>query len=83
VYCRGFIVAVLAFALIDEVSLPGVQYWAEQIQLSPNEMPTIFVVGNKMDLLEERRVTVTQGECVASELGCLYHELSAKKQRWY
>ena len=43
-----------------------------------DEMPTLFVVGNKIDLVEERTVENEQAEIFANELGASYYEVSAK-----
>ncbi|KAH0793973.1 small GTP-binding protein [Histomonas meleagridis] len=80
-YYRGSIVALLVFSVIDEASLTDVKNWAQEMKSQTDEMPTIFVIGNKMDLVEERTVTTEQGESVAKELGACYYEVSAKSGR--
>jgi GTPase SAR1 family protein len=44
-------------------------------------MPILFVVGNKMDLVEERTVKTDEGEAVARDLRAIYFEVSAKSGR--
>ncbi|KAH0785781.1 small GTP-binding protein [Histomonas meleagridis] len=80
-YYRGSIVALLVFSLIEESSLNDVKSWAQEMKAQTDEMPTIFVIGNKMDLVDERTITTEQGEAVAKELGAFYYEVSAKSGR--
>jgi small GTP-binding protein len=76
-YYRGSIVALLVFSVIDAASLNEVRNWAEEMKGEVDEMPVLFVVGNKTDLLE-RKVEVSEGEGLANELKATYCEVSAK-----
>jgi small GTP-binding protein len=77
-YYRNSIVALLVFSVIDDRSLQDVQTWAEEMKQQTEEMPTLFVVANKIDLVDERRVLPEQGQAIAKELGATYAEVSAK-----
>jgi Fe2+ transport system protein B len=44
-------------------------------------MPAIFVIGNKCDLADERKISTEQGQKVSNELGSLFAEVSAKSGR--
>jgi small GTP-binding protein len=77
-YYRGSIVAVLVFSLIDEPSLNDVRNWAQEMQGQVDEMPVLFVVGNKCDLVEERKIEARAAEALAEELRATYCEVSAK-----
>jgi small GTP-binding protein len=77
-YYRNSIVALLVFSVIDDRSLQDVQTWAEEMKQQTEEMPTLFVVANKIDLVDERRVLPEQGQAVAKDLGAFYSEVSAK-----
>mgnify|MGYP001045440580 CR=1 FL=1 len=80
-YYRGSVIAVLVFSLVESSSLDDVKNWASEIKKQTEEMPKLFVVGNKMDLENERQVTTAQGEAVAKELEAIYVEVSAKSGR--
>jgi small GTP-binding protein len=80
-YYRGSIVALLVFSVIEEKSLQDVKDWADEIKQQADEMPVLFVVANKADLVDERTVTTDQGEAVSKELGAFYSEVSAKSGR--
>ena len=77
-YYRGAVIAILVFSLTKQDTLTDVKSWAEEIQQQTDEMPILFIVGNKMDLVDERQITSEQGEAVANELGGIYFEVSAK-----
>jgi GTPase SAR1 family protein len=46
-----------------------------------DEMPVLFVVGNKADLVDERTVKTDQGESLSKQLNAFYFEVSAKSGR--
>jgi small GTP-binding protein len=77
-YYRGSVVALLVFSLIDEPSLADVRGWAEEMKGQVDEMPALFVVGNKCDLADERRIEAAAAEGLAAALGAVYCEVSAK-----
>ena len=77
-YYRGSVIAVLVFSLTKPDTLQDVKSWAQEIQQQTDEMPVLFVVGNKLDLVDERQISTEQGEEVAKELNAIYFEVSAK-----
>jgi small GTP-binding protein len=77
-YYRGSIVALLVYAVNDEPSLQDVRNWAEEMKVQTDEMPVLFVVANKSDLVAERTISTEQGGAVAKELGAFFCEVSAK-----
>jgi small GTP-binding protein len=77
-YYRGAVVAVLVFSVTDVRSVPDIGNWAEELKLRTDKTPVLFVVGNKMDLIEERKVATEEGEAVARDINAIYCEVSAK-----
>jgi small GTP-binding protein len=77
-YYRGSVIAVLVYAVTDQASLDDVKNWADEMKIQTDEMPVLFVVGNKMDLVDERVVQYDHGESMAKELGAFFTEVSAK-----
>jgi small GTP-binding protein len=77
-YYRGAVVAVLVFSLTDDQTVKEVRGWADEIKMQTQNMPVLFVVGNKLDLTEERAVPVEQGEAVANDIEAIYYEVSAR-----
>jgi small GTP-binding protein len=80
-YYRGSVIALLVFSVIEEKSLQDVQDWADEMKQQTDEMPVLFVVGNKSDLVDERTVTTDQGESLSKQLNAFYFEVSAKSGR--
>ncbi len=52
--------------------------WVSLVNANVKEMPILFVVGNKNDLVEERKVESEQAELFAKKIGAFYYEVSAK-----
>jgi small GTP-binding protein len=80
-YYRGSIVALLVYAINDETSLQDVRNWVDEIRQQTEEMPAIFVVGNKSDLADERKISTDQGQAISNQLGAFFAEVSAKSGR--
>jgi small GTP-binding protein len=80
-YYRGSVIAILVFSVTEEKSLGDVKDWADEMKEQTDEMPVLFVVGNKADLVDERTVTTDQGDSLAKTLNALYFEVSAKSGR--
>ena len=77
------------FSLTDPISLSSVccyysgsaRFWLEFVQAhSRREAGSypLFLVGNKLDLEDERQVTAEEAEALAAEFGAKYMETSAK-----
>jgi GTPase SAR1 family protein len=80
-YYRGSVVALLVYAINDEASLQDVRNWVDEIRQQTEEMPTVFIVGNKSDLTDERKIATEQGQTVSKEMGAFFAEVSAKSGR--
>jgi small GTP-binding protein len=81
-YYRGAVAALLVFSITDEQSFVAVQSWADELRSQVGgQLPIIFLVGNKLDLADERRISVGDGEELARKLDARYHEVSAKDGR--
>jgi small GTP-binding protein len=84
-YYGNAVIALLVFSVIDNHSLQDVQNWVEEMKQQTEQMPTLFVVANKIDLVDERRVLPEQGQAVATtgdgieELSIRVAEESLKK----
>lgn len=76
-YYRGSKVAIIVFSVIDEQSLSEVSFWANGVKAGASPPPALFVVANKIDLQDERKITTEQGQEVASQFGATYFEISA------
>ena len=75
---RGSAVILLVFSLTDRDSFECLSDLVNRLMSYLGEMPILFVVGNKNDLVEERKVESEQAELYAKEIGAFYYEVSAK-----
>lgn len=64
--------------MTDRTTFNNVQAWLKNIQDTINKENIILVlIGNKIDLREEREVSTSEGENFAKENGLLFMETSA------
>lgn len=78
-YYRNAQAAIIVYDITQTDSLEKAKYWIRELQkqtVSSNII--IALVGNKLDLKSERTVSYESANSLASELGLLYFEVSAK-----
>ena len=61
-FYRNSSLAVLVYAIDNKESFTHVENWLNDLKSQANEDVRIFLVGNKSDLEEERKVTKEEGE---------------------
>lgn len=77
-YFRGAHAAVIVFDVTIASTADGLNTWASEVaNQAPPGIP-LFIVGNKVDLTEERCVPKDAGEDLAKRFGGKYFETSAK-----
>jgi GTPase SAR1 family protein len=68
----------LVFDLTKRKSFEGLEKWVEELkQFAPEEL-TILLVGNKLDLADEREITFQEADDFAHKYHFDYIEVSAK-----
>ena len=78
-YYRSSAVAVLVYDVTSKTSLEGLEDWAAEIADKAPHNIKLIVLGNKIDLVEERCVSTQSGQEFANGLNCVYYgETSAK-----
>lgn len=77
-YMRDASAAVVVFDLTARPSFEAVKTWVEYIRNERGDECVTTLVGNKVDLTEERAVSTEDGSALAQELGIKYFEVSAK-----
>jgi small GTP-binding protein len=77
-YYRSSAVAVLVFDVTSKTSLDGLEDWAAEISEKAPQNIKLVVVGNKVDLAEDRVISTAAGQETANTLGAVhYAETSA------
>ena len=78
-YYRAAVAALLIFDVTNKNSLENLKNWNQEICEKAPPGITVFVVGNKIDCVEDRVVTGDAGRSMAQQLGAPYYfEVSAK-----
>ncbi len=78
-FYRGTALAILVYAINDMKSFNDVGTWVKQLKAYSSPDVKMFLVGNKNDLVNERKIQEEEGRKCSRELGfyCFY-ETSAK-----
>ncbi|KAJ0032986.1 hypothetical protein NQD34_000093 [Periophthalmus magnuspinnatus] len=77
-YYRGAMGFLLMYDITNQDSFCVVQDWATQIKTYSWDNAQVVLVGNKLDLEEDRQVPTEDARRLATELGFLFFEASAK-----
>jgi Ras-related protein Rab-5C len=76
-YYHGAHVALIVFDVADLDSVAAVRQWAAELAQHGGTAPVAYVVGNKADLADARKVEPEAGQRLADELSAFYFETSA------
>eukprot|EP01028_Stygiella_incarcerata_P006762 TRINITY_DN2749_c0_g1_i1.p1 TRINITY_DN2749_c0_g1~~TRINITY_DN2749_c0_g1_i1.p1 ORF type:complete len:226 (-),score=68.25 TRINITY_DN2749_c0_g1_i1:87-764(-) len=76
-YIRDSSVAVIVYDVTERSSCNNVMKWVEDVRSERGSDVMLFIVANKIDLQEKRKVTVEEGEELARKCGAQFMEVSA------
>ena len=77
IYFRGANGALIVYDVTNYRSFVNVRKWFEELMKYTRDIPFILV-GNKIDLKDERVVKSEEGAQLSEQLGCPFYETSAK-----
>ena len=77
-YYRGANGIILMYDVTDQKSFEHIRDWVEKIKEDAVEEIIIYLVGNKIDLVNKRIITNEEGKKLAAEYNIKYYETSAK-----
>ena len=78
-FFRGTALAILVYAINDIKSFQSIGNWVKQLKASANPDIKVFLVGNKNDLVDERKISEEEGRKLSKELDFFsFYETSAK-----
>ncbi len=69
---------VISFDVTDKQTFQNVRNWVESINAHAAKNAARVLVGNKIDLTDDREVSRAEAEELAQQYGIHYHETSAK-----
>ncbi|OHT10939.1 Ras-related protein Rab-5A [Tritrichomonas foetus] len=76
-YYRGSQAAILVFSITDEETFREIDYWSSSLKENTGPNVLVFLVGNKSDLENQRKVSEEEALKKAEEIGACYFETSA------
>lgn len=76
-YYTGAHGGVLVYDITNRNSFNSLDYWLKQIRQNAGDIP-LMLAGNKIDILDQRKVTEEEGRAFAESRNLLYLETSAK-----
>ena len=77
-YYKGAQGIVLIYDITEKDTFKSVKEWVKSIKNEADEKVVVILVGNKIDCIEERKVSKEEGENLAKELSLPFYECSAK-----
>ena len=77
-YYKGAHGIVLIYDVTDQQSFQHIKDWVDKIKEESKEGVIIYLVGNKIDLIDKRIITNADGNKLAEEIKIKYYETSAK-----
>ncbi|CAK92900.1 unnamed protein product (macronuclear) [Paramecium tetraurelia] len=77
-YIRDSQAAIICFDITNEKSFQNLPRWIEDVKEERGDEVLIYILGNKIDLENERQIPTKQAEDKAKELGAQFQEVSAK-----
>ena len=77
-YYKGSNGIILIYDVTNKRTFENVKSWVSQIHEEISDKVVIYLIGNKIDMEEERKVSTKEGEDLANELGLPFLETSAK-----
>ena len=78
-FYRNSSLAIIVYSIIDTTSFESIDAWVKELKSNSSPDIKVFLIGNKIDLEEQRVVSTEQGKNVQSDYGLdLFVESSAK-----
>jgi small GTP-binding protein len=78
-YYRDSHFVFLVYAIDNLSTFTAISRWYDGIVSECTTLPHIFLIGNKLDLEEDRAVSTDQGKAQADAMSAKFYELSAKR----
>jgi small GTP-binding protein len=77
-YYRGSAAAIIVFDISRPETMHSLKRWADELrEVGPPEM-ILILCGNKIDLSQDRRISIEEANQYAEEIGAVYIEASAR-----
>jgi small GTP-binding protein len=80
-YYKGAAGIILVYDVCDPVSFENVDYWIKKIKKNADENVEVLLLGNKIDLINDRAVAEEEARKISEENGVAHFETSAKDSK--
>lgn len=80
-YYRDISIAMVVYSIDNRSSFVSIDKWIEGIRNEVDHKPEIYLLGNKSDLQDNRKVSFIEGKEKANEIGARFLEVSAKENQ--
>ena len=77
-YIRDTSAAIIVYDVANKSSFDSIPEHIQAVKDIKGDDVVIMIIGNKIDLKKERKVTNTEGKELADKYNVMYHEVSAK-----
>lgn len=77
-YYKGAHGFILIYDITNTLTLEGIQNWLKLIKENARGNVKIILLGNKIDLENQRKISTEEGRQLAEQYGCIFYETSAK-----
>ena len=77
IYYRNASAALLVFDLTQYHTFAEIKTWVTELQRNIDKALVLVLVGNKSDLMAQRKLDPEEGQNYATKIGASYHETSA------
>ena len=76
-YYKGSHGIILIYDITNPKTFQNITDWVSQVREEASNNVVIYLIGNKIDLLNERNVSIEEGKELAEKLGLPFNEASA------
>ena len=77
-YCRMAHGVLIIYDITNRNSFDNLGYYINDFNKHAKKYSTFIIVGTKLDLEKDRKVSINEGEVLAKKYNTLYFEVSAK-----
>jgi len=79
-YYRNSSAIFLVYDISNRKSFENIKsYWINEINIDENKFLKVYLIGNKTDMIHNRKVSFLDGSELAKQYGLCFYELSSKK----
>ena len=78
-FYKNSALAIIVYSITDKRSFDDIELWLKEIKIHSNPDAKIFIIGNKIDLEDDRVISTEEGINLKNNFSCYYfNETSAK-----